>query len=57
MAAVLTAQEISYNLKMAKALGIAVIVVVSSKAQLLDVLDNVPYIGATHSHRHEVQNH
>lgn len=44
MASVLTTQEIRYNTKVAKALGVTVIVVVSSKQQLLDVLSEVPEI-------------
>ena len=42
MASVLTAQEISYYVKMAKAIGLTVIAVASSKVQLLDLLNNVP---------------
>ena len=45
MASVLTTQEIGYNMKVAKALGLAVIVVVSSKHQMLDVLAAIPEIG------------
>jgi indole-3-glycerol phosphate synthase len=47
MASVLTTQEIVYNSKVAKALGLSVIVVVYSKPQLLDVLDKVPDIGSS----------
>ena len=47
MASILTTQEIVYNSKVAKALGLSVIVVVYSKPQLLDVLDKVPDIGSS----------
>ena len=41
MASILNAQEMTYLVKTAKAVGLSVIVVVASKTQLLDVLHNV----------------
>ena len=41
MASVLAPTDISYNIKIGKALGLAFVVVVSSKTQMLDVLQNV----------------
>jgi indole-3-glycerol phosphate synthase len=46
MASVLSVQDIAYNIKVGKALGIMCIVVVSSKSQLLDVLAGVPDVQA-----------
>jgi indole-3-glycerol phosphate synthase len=46
MASVLSTQDIEYLLKIAKALGLLCIVVVSSKVQLLDVLRAVPTVQA-----------
>ena len=42
MASVLPVQDIDYLVKIAKALGLLCVVVVSSKVQLLDVLQGVP---------------
>jgi indole-3-glycerol phosphate synthase len=46
MASVLTTQDLTYLVKIAKAFGLTCIVVVSSKVQLLDVLANVPDLQA-----------
>jgi indole-3-glycerol phosphate synthase len=46
MASVLTVQEITYFTRVADTLGMSVIVVVSSKSQILDVLQNLPRLEA-----------
>ena len=46
MASVLPVQDIDYLVKIAKALGLLCVVVVSSKVQLLEVLQGVPTLQA-----------
>lgn len=47
MASVLSAQDITYLLKISKAIGnLMCVVVVSSKVQLLDIIKNVPGLEA-----------